>query len=536
MDVGRIPPVLYAVDVRYDDGRCLCGVTVPGNPHVQAGRNDHVAWAYTFGHADNIDVTVERVEGDTVRVADRIEPLTREVEEVRVRGVGVERWVFRRLPTGVAVLGTGDGDHPAMRWRGLEDAVSDHVTLRGILDARDVDELVALHREVRTLSTAAVFGDASGRIAWMHCGVIPRDRAGWGPRRRGADDPLLDEALRPVVVDPPEGLVGSANEHVEGWTAFPEPSYRKQRLMERLRSRPVWDLESASRVTHDEHDPCAERLMAAWAPLLPELAEARSLATWAAGQDRIDPETSRRYRLRFHRLHLEATRALLAELVGRDAADLVLDGLGLHLVLQPAADDLLAGEGPTPLATDALRRILASAWGAASWDWSGPSSAIDAAPFENALEGGMLPRFLGMSTPPIRMPGGPTSLFQTRQVPFLGEVIVGGPAFRLVMDLGRPGARYMMAGGASERRFGPGYAKGLDAWAEGRLAPLGPQTPADAPRPRAMPAPGVASAADAAPTKSEAPAPPVASEPPAAPKRKRSAGGRSRRKAAPPEA
>jgi hypothetical protein len=31
-------------------------------------------------------------------------------------------------------------------------------------------------------------------------------------------------------------------------------------------------------------------------------------------------------------------------------------------------------------------------------------------------------------------------------------------------------------GGASERRTGPGYGKGVDLWAEGRFLPLGPVT------------------------------------------------------------
>jgi hypothetical protein len=51
----------------------------------------------------------------------------------------------------------------------------------------------------------------------------------------------------------------------------------------------------------------------------------------------------------------------------------------------------------------------------------------------------------------------------------------------LLMDMSQRGAWYNMPGGASESRFGPGYGKGLQAWLEGSLLPLGSAAAALAP-------------------------------------------------------
>lgn len=474
MEVGQLPPVLYAVDERRDDGSYVVGVGFPGEPHTLAGRTPDVAWAYTFGHGDNIDVFADRVDRDRVWRHGAWEDVAIRDEAVRPRGLPSEVWRFRDVADGSTILGAGDGHHPAIRWRGLDDPIVDHVVLRELLTVTSVDAAVAVHRRVRTLSTAAVFGDRSGRIAWMHTGAVAATRAGWGPRHRDdvGDDPDRAEADRPVVVDPPEGVVGSANEAVPGWTVYPEPPYRKQRLMELLARRPVWDLDAACRITLDEVDRCATRLLGAWALWLPATPEARALTTWARAQDSVDPDVAHRYRQRFHRLHHEAMAGLMAELVGRPLADHILLGLGLGLAFQAAVDDLLAGDHPDRVAADVLERIVQAAWEASAVP--GPSAALDRVRFVNAVTQGAEPAFLGLSPPAMRAPGGPTSLFQMRQVPFLGHTIVGGPAFRLVMDLGADGARYTIAGGASERPRGPGYGAGLHAWATGAWRPLGP--------------------------------------------------------------
>lgn len=473
MEIGRIPPGLYMVDLRHDDGTGVCGLTAPGMPHFLAGRNDRCAWTYTFGHLDNVDVTVETVKDGAVKVGRSWKPLSRRTETVAMQGGRVETWVFRDSPVGGIVFGEGDGQHAGMRWRGFEDVGVDSAVLFHAAQACSVDELVAIHRTTSWLGTNAVFGDAEGHVAWMLSGKVAK-RGGPGPKVRKGADGDRPEKSRPVRKDPPEGYVASANEGTDGWTVFPEASYRRRRLDQLLSEDRVWDVAAASQVTLDEHDLCAEELMAVWGAWLPSVPEARALTVWAGAQDSVDPATSRRYRQRFHRLHREAARLVLGQVVGHGASHQLLEGLALGMVLQEGIDTLLRGDRPEVLDAAALEDLIQAAW--ASSTGPGPSDATPTLRFVHALTDGKEPRFLGLSIPEMPAPGGPTSLFQTRRMAFLGHEMVGGPVFRLVMDLGLPGGHYAMAGGASERVLGPGYKAGIDAWRNGDTRPIGGAT------------------------------------------------------------
>jgi len=49
----------------------------------------------------------------------------------------------------------------------------------------------------------------------------------------------------------------------------------------------------------------------------------------------------------------------------------------------------------------------------------------------------------------------------------------------MVFDMSKPGGWFHIPGGASERRLGAGYGRGVSEWLEGRFLPLGePQGPA----------------------------------------------------------
>jgi penicillin amidase len=475
LEVGRLPPVLYPIDLRYADGRTELGMTIPGVPHLLAGRNRRVAWSYTFGHADAFDLTVERCGNGGVHVGDTFEPWVRREHRISPRGKRPESWVMYELPGHRALLGHPAPGGPAigMAWRGFAEPLADHLVLWRARRADSVAELVALHRTTRTLSTAGVFGDAAGHIAWMHNGVIAAERRGPGPRTRSAADPDLPESARPVRIDPPEGFVSSANEACPGWTSFPEPRYRKQRLDELLSMPGTWDLDRAWGVTYDPVDRCASRLAPVWAGLVPEDPALQRIGAWAAAQ--TDDEPGRAALARFHLLHEELSRALLTTLLGPAEADAIVDQLGLLMAFQDALDDLLALDRPDLLSADALRALLNTTLPRLDAASSGPAIGVDR--FKDLLFGMDAARFAGMHSRPLRFPGGPTSLFQSRRVRLLGEQLLGGPAFHLLMDLGGAGARYNVAGGASERRWGPGYGAGLDAWAGGGWKPLGPHDP-----------------------------------------------------------
>lgn len=489
LETGKIPPTLYFSHVDHETGGYLQGVGMPGVPFVSAGRTEHLAWTYTFGRGDNIDVLVERCRAGRILAAGEWRPLSRRVERVKVRG----RWQAEEWPFWDSEYGTVVGDAsteadlPCVRWAGLDEAYKDFDFFWAYLECRKARELACRLGEVRTISMHAVLADTDGDIAYGQTGRVDEKPAGWsGAVPRAAWD-LPDrrptpraEAARPVNIDPAEGFLASANERVDGpagerWCNLPEPPYRHQRLRELLSIGTAATLDTLARVSYDELDRCATRMMAVWSPLLPPEPEARALAEWAASQGPTSTPRGRQQLGLLHALHHEAMRALLEPEIGATWTRRVLDELGIAMTFQHHLDEVLSLGRADLVDAAGLKSILGRAWPEAlrlvrSGRWPVPLRRG----FQNALLGGRLPRALGWDGPPLDLPGGPTSLFQTRTIVVEGETFVGGPAFHLLFDLGKPGGWFNICGGASESRFGPGYGEGVDDWLAGRFAPLGP--------------------------------------------------------------
>jgi penicillin G amidase len=489
MQSGRLPPVLYAAHIEYPNGEYYQGVGMPGLCFLAAGRTSRVAWSYTYGHADNVDVLVEECQGGRYRAGNDWKPLTRRVERIPVRGRPAEEWVYFENEYGTTTGGDPlpDGRRPFVRWAGLRESASD---LNGVLGAAlptSAEELAERHRSARTLSLGAVIADAAGQIAYVQTGQIDERPAGWTGAypRRGWDlssrqpAPLPEEA-RPFVLDPEEGFVVSANEFNRGrrgewWSTLPEPIYRWERLRQVLAASKKTDRNALVRASYDGVDLCAQRLMAVWKPLLPDDADARALAEWAANQPAPALETGRKMMGLFHALHQEVVSNLLQRWLPPESVEEIVDAASGILLFQYHIDQALALGRPEVLDENTLRSVLAAAWPAAkkraaSSGWHVPARFA----FVNEYFRGKLPRPLGFDSQVVAPPGGPTVPFQLREVAFAGMKLYFGPAFHLVIDMSQPGAWFHIPGGASERRFGPGYSKGIQEWLTGQFFPLGP--------------------------------------------------------------
>jgi penicillin G amidase len=498
MQSGRFPPVLYAAHLEFANGEYYQGVGVPGLSFLAAGRTSRVAWSYTYGHADNIDVVVEECQGGRYRAGDEWKPLSRRVENIPIRGRGAEEWVYFENEYGTTLAGsqsTGksgvslpDGRLPFIHWAGLRESASD---LNGVMGGplpTSAAEMAERHRSAKTLSLGAVIADVDGHIAYVQTGRVDERPANWtGAYPRKAWDlptrqpkPLAEDA-RPFVMDPAEGFVVSANEfnrgrHGEWWSTLPEPIYRWQRLREILGSGSRPDANALVRASYDAVDLCAKRLMAVWKPFLSQDSEARALAEWAAQQPSRSTENDRRMMGLFHALHQETVLGLLTRWLPANSVAEVVDAASGILLFQYHMDQALALERTNVVNEALLREILVAAWPAARKRAVSQGSVPAKFPFVNEYFRGKLPRPFGFDTAVVAPPGGPTVPFQLREVAFAGMKLYFAPAFHMVFDMSRPGGWFHIPGGASERRFGPGYGRGVQEWLAGRFFPLGPAT------------------------------------------------------------
>jgi penicillin G amidase len=489
LETCKIPPPIYILHMDFEDGEFLQGVVFPGLAWTSAGRTSKVSWTCTFGHCDDVDILVERCESGFHLAGASRHPVRRREEVVRVKGSRTpETWVFGDTDYGSF---EGDarvrGDYPSVRWSGLDGSARSADTAIATESCRDVDELVRVHRSYEDVPIHALFADAGGRIGRVLTGRVDARPAGWTGAypRKGWDladrnPPRMSEEARPCQVDPACGFFVSANERIDGpsgerWISFPEARWRQERLTELLAARTSIDLGALLAASYDEHDLAARTMVPIWEPHLPDDEEARALVAWAREQP---PRDRARMSGLFAVARVEVARALLEPLVGTEAArNLFEHNDMLLLAFEHELDRLLALERPDDLDARGLGALLARAWPRAK-EVAAKEGPIRA-PFVNAYFDGKLPGILGLDAPVRTLRGGPVAPLQRRRATIAGQRQVGGPVFHLLFDMGDRGGWYNVAGGASERRFGPGYGAGIAELENGDLEPLGePRRPA----------------------------------------------------------
>jgi hypothetical protein len=254
---------------------------------------------------------------------------------------------------------------------------------------------------------------------------------------------------------------------------------RHHRLASLVGAKERPELDDLARFVLDSSDACAMRLLAAWAPHMPDHQQARALVDWARAQPGTTAEHFTQLTL-WTVLHLEVSRVLLRTHLGRRGEHLIDVLAGLQL-FRHHLDEALALERPQHLDAAALREMIAEAFPRALV--GARSSAVQLPrrdKFKNAVFAGKLSWLL--DSKPIENRGGPTTPNQVTTQQVGKHRVVFGAAGRFLCDMSKPGGWYCIAGGASERRLGAGYGAGLEDWARGRFRPLG--SPVGAP-PRA---------------------------------------------------
>jgi len=200
-----------------------------------------------------------------------------------------------------------DSREAALRWTAHD---ADKINL-GILDmanARSLDEGAVIARSWLGPPQNVLMADSTGRIGWVLSGYLPK-RVGldgsvpvsWAKPGIGWDG-ALDESARPMLIDPPDGVLFSANARTvpapQAWqlgTHFASGE-RQSRIAELLAAKPKLTLEDVRLIAADvnvvrSHQPAADLLLSALKanPQLARSSEMISLvARWKGDADTTD--------------------------------------------------------------------------------------------------------------------------------------------------------------------------------------------------------------------------------------------------------
>ncbi len=211
-------------DTRPGTSRQLSGVTLPGGPQMAVGSNGDIVWGFTNSAGDWSDlVLIEPVPGDATRYQTPDGPRAFDVytETIAIKGQAPVELSVRWTIWGPVMGRDHRGRERALKWVAHDPQVVATDPAR-VANARDVDDAMRLSVGASLAAQNLVVGDRRGRIAWTIYGAVPR-RVGftgdvptsWADGSRGWQGYLTFDD-HPRVVDPPSGLLWTANARVVG--------------------------------------------------------------------------------------------------------------------------------------------------------------------------------------------------------------------------------------------------------------------------------------------------------------------------------
>ena len=212
------PSIWYRMEMKWPEHRIL-GVSLPGVPGIVIGTNGHVAFGLTNTTGDFRDRVIIEVDPDDptrYRVPEGWESFDDQMMRIDVRSGDPVELLSRWTRWGPVI----DEDHQGRPIAIMTSAMQPGAVnfgLHGMADARNVDDAIEVARQWNGPSQNVLVADSDGRIGWVVTGWIP-NRKGHDGRTpvsladgtRGWDGPLPEE-LRPVVVDPEDGILFTAN-------------------------------------------------------------------------------------------------------------------------------------------------------------------------------------------------------------------------------------------------------------------------------------------------------------------------------------
>jgi len=365
------PGLWYRIALEWPGGR-LMGVSLPGVPLIVQGTNGAVAWGFTNLTADLSDlVIVETDPNDPARyrIEGGSEPFV--VESVTLgRAPRAETLECRSTRFGPVVADLGGGRLAALRSPMLAPGGLD-CGLFDLCFSRTIEDALKAARAWNGPAQNVLVAGADGRIGWTISGALPkRVRPGavptpWNQAAAALD--LIKTEDKPMVVDPPSGVLTSANQLAiapNGPLAlvlgFDEASGdRARRLRTMLEARRDWTEAALHEVQLDTYSARLVRWRDAILALVPADAGdglvplvRRELSSW---DGRIDAGQSASEVLDAFR---RAVRAEVAAAIGGDCANALEDEALLRAIETRAAH--LAPDAKGDWSAAALR-ILAGA-------------------------------------------------------------------------------------------------------------------------------------------------------------------------------
>jgi penicillin amidase len=485
-------PNMYAQAHLACDEFDVIGLTtpgVPGFPHF--GHSESIAWCVTHAFFDIHDLFVERFdrEGDRYVFQDEWVEASRREETIKVRGEDDALTIVATTRHGPVIAGdprSGVG----LALQSMQFAVDDRSfdCMIPMLRARSLPEFYASTREWGLMDHNLVAADVKGAIGHRVRAKIPnRPRSsGWLPAPGWTGDyewkGYVPFEAMPAAVNPPEGLIVTANNRVveeRGPFYFSTdcmPPHRAKRILARLKALDKASVEDMAAVHRDIVSiPGVEwREQLRRMPATGAAADLRdAIASWS-GEMATNSEGAAAY---------AAMRAVVTRLVA-EKSGLARIGDDPYLQVSPGvfAETQLWWSVPQLLRADDTRLL-----GGASWDELLATALDEVAGRSSRQSWGVAhqPKLTHplsvvfpeaahlLDKPAASIPGDNDTVFATGYVARLGFKAQSGSLCRYVFDVGAwDNCRWVVFHGASGHPHSKWYDNQNAIWAKGEMMPM----------------------------------------------------------------
>ena len=474
LQISQIPGLF--IETRAQVGReYWLGATIPGLPGFALGRNRDLAWAGTFGVADNVDFFIEDIKDGKVRAPQEAwaEPSCRRVVLKRrfKRDLDLAFW---DTPSGTLEGELEiEGVRLSSKWSSSLrpwEAIASFMTLPTCKTSEEAERCL---ENAHSLSLHFVTADTSDDVRFFHLGMLPeREHSGlypveawkepgpWTGRRYGSALPRFK---------PKDGLFASANEarqFADGkvLSTLPQAPYRKERIEALLRSRRDHGFDSMRSIQLDIYSLQAERLASRFLTWLPNGPLRSVLETW---DYRYDAESRGAHAFE---IAYQAARKGLGRSLGGDWFDEMLRTTEIGSWWLHPLDQILCGEDfdSSPWAEATLRAVTE-----VHSETPSPWGEVQQLEMPNPLLN-FLPSWTGFARGPFPFEGGRATPRQAQLIPAGDHASALGPAYRMITDLAEACIWTSLPGGIDGNPLKSSSSKWLQEWLDGSYHRLSP--------------------------------------------------------------
>ena len=485
-------PSMYAQAHLACDAFDMIGLTVPGVPGFpHFAHNGRVAYCVTHAFMDIHDLFLERFDpaGGAARFGSAWEPVRMRTDTIAVRGGASHSFDIIETRHGPVIAGDPRSG-TALTLRSVQFAETDlsFDCLPRMAGAGSVAALFEATRGWGLIDHNLVAGDVAGSIGHLVRARVPRRPRtnGWlpVPGWTGAHEweGWIDDM--PQVIDPPDGIIVTANNrvvadgHLDYLCTDCHPPYRANRILARLRELLPFQVEDAAALHGDTLSTNAAlfqaRLAAMPAPADPDQAALRTLLLDWHGRMEAGSAAAAGY--------VALRRALTALLAQRSG----LDGATNHP--WAAVPPGLSPQGQLWWALPTLLRAddaaLLDGWG---WDQAMAAALAEAVarPIRGPWGEAHRPRFIHplsaafpgaaalLDPPSLPVGGDSDTVLATGLVPAAGPAATYGALSRYVFDVGNwENCRWVVFHGASGHPGSAHYADQNPPWSACRMVPM----------------------------------------------------------------